>query len=45
MTASTVEPFLTAAFESQAPHGLVACEIAPVVACLAAEFDFSERTK
>jgi hypothetical protein len=42
---STVESFLTAAFENQSPHGLVACEIAPIVACLAAEFVFFERTK
>jgi hypothetical protein len=29
--------FLTAAFENRAAHGLVACEIASIMACLAAK--------
>jgi hypothetical protein len=31
--------FLTAAFENRRTHGLVACETAPIMACLAGKID------
>jgi hypothetical protein len=37
--AATVVAFLTAAFEKRQAHGLVACEIAPIMACLAGEIE------
>ena len=38
-------PFLTAAFENGWGHGLVACTIAAIMACLAAYSDFFTRKK
>jgi len=40
----TTFPFLTAALENRYAHGLFACEIAPIMACLAARSIFA-RTK
>jgi hypothetical protein len=38
-----VVAFLTAAFENHGAHGLVACEIAGIMACLALNLIFSLR--